>query len=152
MLKEDVSLPPFTFYMVKSTYLAYLLRSECTVYTHLDRIYCQVLFKNTFSCFWSFIYYCFIFFIEKKYLKHQLRGLHVHCALYWFVFHCNNKLILFLNCVCVCFFSLVKFLLNLFQWIDSSSSSFVRFILGTGDKGGGGGSGGSGTRHPFKGA
>ena len=27
MLKEDVSLPPFTFYMVKSTYLAYLLVS-----------------------------------------------------------------------------------------------------------------------------
>ena len=93
-------------------YIPRLFTSECTVYTHLDRIYCQVLFKNTFSCFWSFIYYCFIFFIEKKYLKHQLRGLHVHCALYWFVFHCNNKLILFLNCVCVCvFFSLVKFLL-----------------------------------------
>lgn len=125
MLKEDVSLPPFTFYMVKSTYLAYLLVS--VLYTHtLDT--CRVtvrsylLFKNTLFLVFGvlFIYYIIVsfFFIEKKYLKHQLRGLHVHCALYWFVFHCNNKLILFLNCVCVCFFSLVKIFIIKFISMD----------------------------------
>ena len=70
MLKEDVSLPPFTFYMVKSTYLAYLLVS--VLYTHtLDT--CRVtvrsylLFKNTlFLVFGVLFIKLFHFFLLKK--------------------------------------------------------------------------------------